>query len=40
MGLYPGSARSDGKVVLCNAPLYHGGPLAICGVPVHPRRNA
>ena len=23
----------DGKVVLCNAPLYHGGPLAICGVP-------
>jgi long-chain acyl-CoA synthetase len=23
----------DGKVVLCNAPLYHGGPLAICAVP-------
>ena len=23
----------EGKVVLCNAPLYHGGPLAICGVP-------
>jgi len=23
----------EGKVVLCNAPLYHGGPLAICAVP-------
>ncbi len=23
----------EGKVVLCNAPLYHGGPLAMCGVP-------
>jgi long-chain acyl-CoA synthetase len=23
----------EGKVVLCNAPLYHAGPLAICGVP-------
>ena len=23
----------EGRVVLCNAPLYHGGPLAICGVP-------
>ncbi len=22
----------EGTVVLCNAPLYHGGPLAICGV--------
>lgn len=23
----------DAKVVLCNAPLYHAGPLAICGIP-------
>jgi len=23
----------DGNVVLCNAPLYHAGPLAFCGLP-------
>jgi long-chain acyl-CoA synthetase len=23
----------DGNVVLCNAPLYHAGPLAFCGIP-------
>ena len=32
MGLY-GMPDSEGKVVLCNAPLYHAGPLALCGVP-------
>ena len=32
MGLY-GLPESEGNVVLCNAPLYHAGPLAICGVP-------
>ncbi|HSM65470.1 MAG TPA: AMP-binding protein [Ilumatobacteraceae bacterium] len=32
MGLY-GMPESDGNVVLCNAPLYHAGPLAACGVP-------
>ena len=32
MGLY-GMPESDGNVVLCNAPLYHAGPLALCGVP-------
>jgi long-chain acyl-CoA synthetase len=32
MGLY-GVPESEGNVVLCNAPLYHAGPLAMCGVP-------
>ncbi len=32
MMLY-GNPVDDDSVVLCNAPLYHAGPLAFCGVP-------